>query len=131
LQCLRIHGADATGNYRLSAALVKWFVPCLPHREPWPAGVVPVYTEGAMETIIRAVRDLDSAERSMIEQLVGHALRENQQLVIQVLTVELPPPAAGAALPDWCNVFEGLSDEQVADLEQVILQRADLSRTSE
>lgn len=34
------------------------------------------------------------------------------------------------ALPDWCNVYEGLSDEEIADLQRIILQRADLSRPS-
>lgn len=85
-----------------------------------------------METIIRQVRDLETTERSAIEQLVGHALRENQQLVIQVLNVELPPEkAAHVSLPDWCNVYEGLSDEQIAAVESMALQRADISRSAE
>jgi len=85
-----------------------------------------------METIIRQVRDLDSSERLAIEQIVGHALRENQQLVIQVMNVELQPAAATSGpLPEWCNVYEGLSDEQVADIEKTALRRADLSRPSE
>jgi hypothetical protein len=41
-----------------------------------------------METIIRHVRDLGTSERTVIEQLVGHALGENQQLVIQVFNPE-------------------------------------------
>jgi predicted DNA-binding antitoxin AbrB/MazE fold protein len=36
----------------------------------------------------------------------------------------------GLTLPAWCNVYEGLSDDEVADLEKVILQRADLTRPS-
>jgi hypothetical protein len=46
---------------------------------------------------------LDPSERSAVEQLVGHSLRENQQLVIQVVTVSASarqPAAAAAALPD-------------------------------
>ena len=35
------------------------------------------------------------------------------------------------ALPEWCNVFDGLNDEQIADVEEVMLQRADLTRLSE
>ena len=34
-------------------------------------------------------------------------------------------------LPEWCNVYEGLTDEEIADLEKTILTRADLSRPSE
>jgi hypothetical protein len=33
-------------------------------------------------------------------------------------------------LPEWCHVYDGLSDEQVAEFESVILQRADLTRPS-
>ena len=34
-------------------------------------------------------------------------------------------------LPDWCNVYKGLSDEEIAELERAILTRADLTRPSE
>ena len=30
-------------------------------------------------------------------------------------------------LPDWCNVYDGLSDEEIEDLENTILNRADLT----
>lgn len=35
-----------------------------------------------------------------------------------------PPPQ----LPAWCDVYDGLTDDEIADLENVILQRADLTR---
>jgi hypothetical protein len=99
--------------------------------------VVPVlrYTWG-METVVHNVRDLRDNERSAAEQLVGHSLHENQKLVIQVVNLDLATgrPAHGAAegkLPEWCNVYEGLTDEEIADLEKTILTRADLSRPSE
>ena len=31
-------------------------------------------------------------------------------------------------LPDWCNVYEGLSDEEIAEIERIALTRADLTR---
>ena len=87
-----------------------------------------------MDTIIRQVRDLPAAERAVAEQLVGHALSETQQLVIQI--VELEPStdtgrlAAGSSiLPDWCNVYKGLSDAEIAAVEAVVLTRADLTRS--
>ena len=87
-----------------------------------------------METVIRHVRDLGASERSALEQLVGHTLHENQQLVIQVMTFNVPaagaPRPAGATLPDWCKVFEGLTDEEIAAVESVALQRANLTRSS-
>ena len=75
-----------------------------------------------METVTRNVRDLGENERSAAERLVGHGLRENQQLIIQVVSVDLGAQApagddTGDELPSWCNVYEGLSDEQIADLE--------------
>ncbi len=86
-----------------------------------------------METIVLSVRDLNAIDRSSAEQLVGHALHENQNLVIQVLDVDLAAERPGEAraagkLPDWCNVYDGLTDEQIADLEKTILTRANLSR---
>lgn len=94
------------------------------------------YTETIMETIVRHVRDLHHDERSALERLVGHSLLENQQLVIQILSVtptsqESAPVATETRLPDWCNVFEGLSDAQIADIEAVALQRAVLSRSGD
>jgi hypothetical protein len=87
-----------------------------------------------METVIRQVRDLRDAERSAIEQLVGHALRADQQLVIQVKSLDVPtlpvPTQSAGKLPAWTHVYDGLSDDQVADLERVVLERADLSRSA-
>jgi hypothetical protein len=86
-----------------------------------------------METAVHNVRDLNGSDRSAVERLVGHELRENQQLVIQVVNLEVPAGEDGAAtsggqLPDWCNVYEGLTDEQIADLERAISRRLDLTR---
>jgi hypothetical protein len=92
-----------------------------------------------MENVIRNVRDIDQADRQALEHVLGQRLRENQQLVIGIVNLDATPadqPEAATAadastLPDWCNVYAGLSDEEVADLEQTILTRADMSRPSE
>ena len=92
-----------------------------------------------MDTIKRNVRDLDSDERRLYEQTIGHKLAENQQIIIQVISVDTgpEPPDNGTGrlpagtLPAWCNVFEGLSDEEIADVERVALQRSDMTRPSE
>lgn len=92
-----------------------------------------------MEKITRNVRDLDSTERRVYESALGHELRANQQIIVQVITLgELPDESASGAtnqtagkLPDWCDVYEGLPDEQIAEIEQTVLQRADLNRPSE
>lgn len=93
-----------------------------------------------MSDVIRNVREIDSADRQAMEHLLGQPLRENQQLIIRVVTVETAEaagtkprcgPVGGPALPDWCNVYEGLSDEEIAELERTVLTRADLSRATE
>lgn len=94
-----------------------------------------------MEQVIRNVRDIEVVARETLEKLLGHRLRENQQIVIRIVNLERSAPAAGeaprqdgtagAALPEWCNVYDGLTEEEVAELEKVILTRADLSRFAE
>ncbi len=91
-----------------------------------------------MESVIRNVRDIDSSERQALEHVLGRRLRENQQIIIQVVTVAVRAVRSGdtreinstAKLPDWCNVLAGLSAEQIAEVEEVSLQRSDLSRLS-
>jgi hypothetical protein len=91
-----------------------------------------------MEDVIRNVNEIDSTDRQAIEHLLGEPLRENQQVMIRVITSETESsgtekavPGAATALPDWCNVYEGLSESEIADLEQIVLTRADLSRPTE
>lgn len=89
-----------------------------------------------MEKIVRNVSDLPANDRSAAEQLVGHELTPDQQLVIvvqyqngNVVISDSSNPAS--KLPEWCNVYKGMSDQEVGDLERVILTRADLSRPTE
>ena len=91
-----------------------------------------------MDTIIRNVQDIDTADRSALEHLLGQKLRERQQVVIQLVSLDVAAPVEGeevsalvTALPEWCHVFEGLSDQELQELDQVILSRADLTRSTE
>jgi hypothetical protein len=84
-----------------------------------------------MDSIIRNVRDIDSGDRLALEHVIGTHLTENQQVVIQVLNVEAQPtekkesrefnPQSGK-LPEWCNVYEGLGDAEIADIESSIVR---------
>jgi hypothetical protein len=79
-----------------------------------------------MKMSVHNVRDLTSEQHSVAEQLVGHALCENQRIVIQVLDGDIavqPPATSTGKLPEWCNVYAGLSDEEIAKLEESILAR--------
>ena len=79
-----------------------------------------------METIVRNVGELDSNDRSALERVVGHELSETQRLIIQVVSETAPstalPAASGAVLPDWCDVYSGLTDEQVDELDRAIVR---------
>jgi hypothetical protein len=87
-----------------------------------------------MERIIRKVADIDSADRRAIEHLIGDRLAEHQQIIISVVNLDLASPvesdtSASAGVPEWWNMYEGLSDEEVDRLDQAIRQRADLTRS--
>jgi hypothetical protein len=79
-----------------------------------------------METIVRNVRDLPQPDRSAMERVLGHQLRESQQLVIQVMSIAVEEtdqatPATGQ-LPDWCNVYKGLTDAEIDELDSSIVR---------
>jgi hypothetical protein len=91
-----------------------------------------------MEAIIRNVRDFEANERKVLEHVLGQRLEENQQVIIKVVSSDGNPVEGSkeiggpqSRLPDWCNVYEGLTDEEIAEVEEVILQRSDLTRPSE
>ena len=89
-----------------------------------------------MESITRNVADINSTDRQALEHVVGRQLRENQQVVIHIVNMDVERPKGNGTppagkLPEWCNVYEGLSDDEVAELEQVVLTRADLSRAAD
>ena len=68
-----------------------------------------------METITRDVKDISSPARQAIEDFLGHPLNDNERLVIQVVGQETgKQPQTGAGLPEWCNVFAGLSEAVTA-----------------
>jgi hypothetical protein len=74
-------------------------------------------------THIVKVRDLAAEDREILEQVVGVHLTEDQEVVISV------QPASKTKLPDWLNLYAGLPDDQIAELEGAILQRDHSSRT--
>jgi len=89
-----------------------------------------------MESTVRKVKDIETAERRVYENVLGEKLREDQQVVLQVRAIDQPTEQPGGdvkpsrQLPDWCNVYDGLSDEQIAEVESVALCRSDMSRSS-
>lgn len=47
-----------------------------------------------MESIIRDVKNIESDERRLYESVLGHALRENQRVIIRVIELEGEPDEA-------------------------------------
>ncbi len=88
-----------------------------------------------METIRRQVGELQANERSAAELLLGHRLRGNEQLILQVLQLDVAEPSANDSqpaqtLPDWCNVYKGLTDAEVDEIDKSIT-RCNLTRSFE
>ena len=80
-----------------------------------------------METVVRNIQDLPQSDRLMFERIVGHPLRESEQLVIQVMGMQDPSQAARnqeppGTLPAWCDVYEGLSEEEIDELDRAIVR---------
>ncbi|MBI2826601.1 MAG: hypothetical protein HYX69_18160 [Planctomycetia bacterium] len=83
-----------------------------------------------METIKR-VRDIDPSDLPAIERAIGQHLdpSRDQALVVRLVTLPAAVPAVPteATLPEWCNVLEGLSDDELLDFEATLSQRPVLS----
>ena len=87
-----------------------------------------------MDSIIRNVRDIDSRERQSLENVPGRPLKDNQRVIIQVVTVPVQlegDETPATKLPVWCDVYAGLTDEEIAEIEKIALSRADMTRSSE
>jgi hypothetical protein len=89
-----------------------------------------------METAFHHVADLPHAQRQALEHLLGRSLQEGESVLIRVVVppecegAQSPESKAGASeLPEWCNVYAGLTDETVAQLDAAIARRLNLSRT--
>lgn len=77
-----------------------------------------------METISRSVGDLNQNDRSALERVIGHSLDVTQEITIQIndSSLESNGQAVVGQLPAWCNVYEGLTDEQVDELDRSIVR---------
>jgi hypothetical protein len=65
-----------------------------------------------MPTVVRNVSDLSPEDRSMLERLVGQTLDDDASIEI---AIRLKPSAVAipAVLPEWCNVYEGLTEAEI------------------
>jgi hypothetical protein len=89
-----------------------------------------------MDTVTLKVADIAPADRYALEHAFGVPLHEHRQVVLKVVEISEPEPIAtgkseAPALPEWCNVYAGMSDEDVDRLDRAIRQRLDLTRDRE
>ena len=86
-----------------------------------------------METITRQVGELRPNERSAAELLLGHRLRGNERLILQVLDLDVLQPTSHDSQPaqtleDWAHVYDGLNDEEIETIDAIAKTRANLTR---
>ena len=106
------------------------------------------YNKG-MESISRNVGDLTITERQVYETVLGHQIHAGQRIIVQLIDVDASNAIEGdnakaqpttsslengkhqhgdATLPEWCDVYRGLSDEEVEAVEESVLARSPDSR---
>ena len=84
-----------------------------------------------MEKVTRNVAEIDTADRRALEHVIGTHLTERQQVIISVIEVAIPQTAApreAQTLADWTHVYDGLSDEEIEDIDKIAKTRANLTR---
>jgi len=81
---------------------------------------------------IRKVSEIEPQDREALEHVLGTRLLDDQQIVIRVLdnsvghnAGETKEPTPPRSLPAWCNVYKGLSDDEIADAESAIVRSSD------
>lgn len=80
-----------------------------------------------MINVIRNVRDIDAAQKNSLENLLGVRLHDDQQIEISILGgsasgVPEAPSDHGGVLPEWCNVYHGLTAAEIEELETAIVR---------
>ncbi len=83
-----------------------------------------------MESITRQVRELQPDERRVYEAALGKQLLENQQIILQVITLNGQNESRDDThtqgtfqRPDWCNVYDGLTEQEIVSVESVAIDR--------
>ena len=77
------------------------------------------------------VTALDASHLRALEEVLGHALAPNQQIVISV--VDVAGDTAGETRPpqspeEWAGVYAGFSDDEIESVDRLLKTRANLSR---
>lgn len=87
-----------------------------------------------MDSIVRNVGELSSSERHVYESVLGQPLRNDQQVILQLVdgvadSTDVNINGAEVLLAPY-TIWGDLDDAEIADLESAVLQRSD-SRPTE
>lgn len=75
---------------------------------------------------------VDAIFRNGVFQPLGSvALTDGQAVSLDIVVPETVAPMHITELPDWCNVYDGLTDEQIAEVEKIALDRSNFMRPPE
>lgn len=79
------------------------------------------------------VKDIAISDRAVLEQVLGVPLQSNQRLIVQVVgppkaEAESAPSTQVAEIPEWCRLYDGMTEEEIEALERTVLTRADMTR---
>ena len=85
-----------------------------------------------METNLNIeVANLDGSHRRALEEVLGRSLASNQRLQISVLDAPSALEAVTQShqpLDVWLSVYDGLSEQEIEQIDQIAKTRANLSR---
>lgn len=74
---------------------------------------------------------LDAPHSRTLEEVIGRQLTANQRLIISVIEVTIPQTSTAKpmqTLEDWTHVYNGLGDDEIADIDKIAKTRANLTR---
>ncbi|MFN0199170.1 MAG: hypothetical protein ACKVT0_20670 [Planctomycetaceae bacterium] len=77
------------------------------------------------------VATLDAPHRRALEEVIGSQLVDSQRLIIRVMEVPMPAtstPRDTQSLADWTGIYDGLNDDEIETIDEVIKTRAHLTR---
>ena len=85
-----------------------------------------------METNLKIdVAMLDVPHRRALEEVIGCELASNQRLIINVVELSLPPTDTSRpsqTLDDWTSAYDGLSEREIQEVDEIANSRANLTR---
>lgn len=77
------------------------------------------------------IATMDGSHRRALEEVIGCELAANHRLIISVVEVTLPENIGARpaqTLDDWTSVYDGLSDREIDEIDQIAKTRANLTR---